>query len=135
MLMIDRLAEEIIQNAIRRGELKDLPGQGKPLSLEDNSAIPESLRVAYRVLKNAGCLPPEQELRHEIRQLEALLGQVDADAQAQKIGRRLGLLQTRLALRGCEVNLLLQEEAYRERLFQRLSRQIGKSQAAGTSVR
>ena len=122
MLLIDMLAEEQISAAIRRGEFDDLPGKGKPLVLEDDSAIPDALRVGYRILKNAGCLPPEQELRKEIRQVEALLYHAETDLEAQKIRRRLCLMRTRLAMQGRDVNLLVHEAAYREKLLHRLAR-------------
>ena len=121
MLLIDALAEEQIGAAIRRGEFDDLPGQGEPLQLDDNSAVPEALRVAYRILKNAGCLPPEQQLRNEIRQVEELLHQVESSAEEESIRRRLHLLRTRLALQGRDANLLLEEGAYRDKLMRHLA--------------
>lgn len=122
MLLIDMLAEEQISAAIRRGEFDDLPGKGKPLVLEDDSAIPDALRVGYRILKNAGCLPPEQELRKEIRRVEALLNHVETDLEAQNVRRRLCLMRTRLAMQGRDVNLLVHEAAYREKLLRRVAR-------------
>jgi len=59
---LERLAEERIRDAIQRGEFDNLPGRGKPLNLEDDRHIPDDLRLAYKVLKNADCLPPELEL-------------------------------------------------------------------------
>lgn len=122
MLLIDMLAEEQISAAIRRGDFDNLPGKGKPLILEDDSAIPDALRVGYRILKNAGCLPPEQELRKEIRQVEALLNHAETDLEAQKIRRRLCLMRTRLAMQGRDVNLLVHEAAYREKLLRKMTR-------------
>lgn len=58
------------------GELRDLPGAGQPLHLQGDSAIPEELRVAYRLLKNAGFLPLESHLRRECRDAESLLQQL-----------------------------------------------------------
>lgn len=127
MMLIDMLAEEQISAAIRRGEFDDLPGQGKPLVLEDDSAIPDVLRVAYRILKNAGCLPPEQELRKEIRQVEGLLNHVETDLEAQKVRRRLCLMRTRLAMQGRDVNLLVHEAAYREKLLRRMARPVDEN--------
>lgn len=126
MLLIDRLAEEIILAAARRGEFEDLPGAGKPLQLDDDSAVPEELRVAYRILKNAGCLPPEQQLRSEIRQIENLLDRLDADTEELTLRRRLLLLKTRLALQGREANLLIEEGAYHEKLLRRLADRPGR---------
>ena len=122
MLLLDRLAEEHIEAAIRRGDFERLEGTGKPLALEDDSAVPEELRVAYRLLRNAGCLPPEQETRNEIRQIEDLLGRVETSVEETTLRRRLLLLRTRLAARGRETNLLLLEGAYRDKLLRCLAR-------------
>ena len=123
MLLIDTLAEKHISNAIRAGELDNLPGHGRPLLLDDDSAVSVELRAAYRILKNAGCLPPELELRREIRQVEALLQRVDIDAAVErKTRRRLCLLRERLAMQGRELNLLVEEGIYREKLLRSLDR-------------
>lgn len=116
---LDQIAEARIQEAIERGELRDLPGEGKPLSLDDDSAVPEELRVAYRVLKNAGFLPPELQLRKEVCEAEQLLQQLPESARS-RARARLELLQLRLAAsRRQPINLLL-EDYYRQRLLERL---------------
>lgn len=134
MLLIDSLAEEQIQSAIRRGEFQNLPGQGKPLDLDDDIWIPDELRVAYRVLRNAGCLPPTLMLRHEIHELESLLHHVDVDNEQQIVRRRLCLLQTQLAMHGREINLLSQEEGYRAKLLQRMVGEDGKLEQAAKNT-
>ena len=119
MNTLDQIAEARIQEAIERGELRDLPGEGKPLSLDDDSAVPEELRVAYRVLKNAGFLPPELQLRKEVCEAEQLLQQLPESARS-RARARLELLQLRLAAsRRQPINLLL-EDHYRQRLLERL---------------
>jgi hypothetical protein len=76
------IAERRIQEAMERGEFDDLPGKGKPLDLEDDDPmVPGELRMAYRMLKNAGMLPPELELRKEILQLQDLLGAVHDEGE------------------------------------------------------
>ena len=50
MLLIDQIAEQKIIEAIFNGELDNLPGQGQPLRLNDDSSVPEELRAAYRCL-------------------------------------------------------------------------------------
>ena len=47
------ISERRIQEAIREGLFDNLEGRGKPLVFEDETWIPEDLRMAYRVLKNA----------------------------------------------------------------------------------
>jgi len=59
--MFDSIAEKKIAEAMERGEFDDLPGAGRPLELDDDANVPEDLRVAYRILKNAGFVPPEVE--------------------------------------------------------------------------
>ena len=71
--MLDFLAERRIAEAVANGELDDLPGAGQPLELDDDALIPEELRLAYRILKNAGYVPPEAAAPHGIGQLEALV--------------------------------------------------------------
>jgi hypothetical protein len=123
MLLVDSLAEEQIQAAIRRGEFDDLAGSGKPLELDDDAGVPDELRVAYRILRNAGCLPPELTLRNEIHQLESLLDRAELAAEQRSVRRRLCLLKARLAMQGYEANLLVHEQAYREKLIDKLARQ------------
>ncbi|HJX73241.1 MAG TPA: DnaJ family domain-containing protein [Candidatus Deferrimicrobiaceae bacterium] len=86
MLLLEKIAEKKIREAIERGEFANLPGAGKPLRLEDDSMIPEDLRVAYKILKNAGCIPPELELRREIITLRDLLRSIeDEDGKRERI--------------------------------------------------
>lgn len=96
MNLLDQIAETRIREAIERGELRGLPGEGKPLQLDDDSAIPEELRAAYRILKNAGFLPPELQLRKDLREAEQLLHQLP-ESERSRARARLELLQLRLA--------------------------------------
>lgn len=122
---IDQIAETRIREAIERGELSGLPGEGRPLQLDDDSAIPEELRAAYRILKNAGFLPPELQLRKELREAEQLLQQLP-ESERSRARVRLELLQLRLAAnRRHPINLLL-EDRYRQRLLERLDPVVGE---------
>ncbi len=105
---LERLAEERIREAIRlrqgsgeqveRGEFDDLPLAGKPISLESNGFVPEDLRLAYKLLKDAEFLPPEMELRKEIVSLKELLATVDDEGKRLKVRRRIDDLALRLDL-------------------------------------
>jgi Domain of unknown function (DUF1992) len=97
MLALELLAERKIQDAIARGEFDDLPGAGRPLELDDDALVPEDLRVAYRILKNAGYVPPELETVNQIAELERTIASDDLDAGAIAKGvRKLVLLRTRV---------------------------------------
>ena len=63
----DKIVEERIQQAQREGEFDDLPGSGAPIPLEEDFTVPEDLRIAYKVLKNAGFLPEEIAIKKEIQ--------------------------------------------------------------------
>ena len=132
MNFIDKLAESHIREAIERGDCDKLEGAGRPLRLGDDTWVPEHLRAGYRLLKNAGFVPPELELRREIRSIESLLsvcedrsGSLDAAAR-HSAGLRLSLLRARLeALRGDGQGLSLADEdrqAYGPRIARRLAR-------------
>jgi DnaJ homologue, subfamily C, member 28, conserved domain len=97
MLMFELIAEQRIAEAIERGELADLPGAGRPLDLGDDPLVPEDLRLAYRILKNAGFVPPELEARREIRALEALVQAAGSEGDAADALRKLRLLRLQLA--------------------------------------
>jgi hypothetical protein len=112
MLAFDRIAEQKIAEALERGELDGLPGAGRPLALDDDALVPEDLRLAYRILKNAGFVPPEIEARREIAELERLLfdgAALDETARA-RAAKKLALLRTRV------------EPRYAERVLGRLAR-------------
>jgi Domain of unknown function (DUF1992) len=102
--MLDFLVEQKILEAAARGEFDDLPGSGRPLDLDDDPLIPEDLRLAYRILKNAGFVPPEVETVKEIAALERL---AIGDAKAVK---KLALLKARI------------EQRYYEKALARLGR-------------
>ena len=91
--MLDFLAEQKIAEAVSRGELDHLPGAGRPLDLDDDALVPEDLRLAYRILKNAGFVPPEVEAINEIAELERM---AIGNATAVK---KLALLKTRIEAR------------------------------------
>jgi hypothetical protein len=66
----ERLALERIEEAVRKGELDDLPGRGQPIDLSDYFSVPDERRLAYGMLRNAGVLPTEAQLLGEIHELE-----------------------------------------------------------------
>jgi hypothetical protein len=95
--MLDFLVEQRLEEAVSRGELANLPGEGRPLELDDDALVPEDLRLAHRILKNAGFRPPEVQALREIGALEELLNREGEDAAVRaKAVRKLALLRTRI---------------------------------------
>ena len=73
MDILAKIAEQRIREAIERGEFDNLPLHGKPIKLDDLAGVPEHLRMGYKILKNAGVLPAEVQLKKEIVTLKNLL--------------------------------------------------------------
>jgi len=121
MQIFEKLAEEKIIAAMRRGDFNALPGAGKPLPADDLIHVPEELRMAYKVLKNAGCVPPELELRCEISTLEMQVNRyMDSAAKKQSL-KKLCCLYMRLdEAGGRKANLALQDEYY-QKVLQKMS--------------
>ena len=88
----DKIVEERIRAAQRRGDFENLEGSGKPLTLEHDANVPEELRLAYKILKNADMVPPEIELRKEIVQTEDLLQGVQDTAEKYRILKKLNFM-------------------------------------------
>jgi len=99
---LDRLAEQKLAAAIAAGELDALPGFGRPLELEDLARVDPELRGGYLLLKGAGCLPEEMELRRELLTLGDLLRACEDD-------------ETRAALEARRRSLALRHELLMER--------------------
>ena len=105
MFLIDKIAEQKIAEAIRRGELDNLPGTGERLQLDDDSLVPETLRVGYRLLKNSGYLPPQLQLHHEINSVEVLISQARSQEERDLLSSKLQklLLQLNLCKPDCSL--------------------------------
>ncbi|EJL84112.1 DnaJ family domain-containing protein [Pantoea sp. GM01] len=122
MWIIDQLVEQHIREAQEKGELSNLPGEGAPLHIEDDSGVPVELRTAYHLLKNAGYLPPELEMRREALALNDLLQELDPnDAKAREFSKRLALLQLKLQQAGISTDFLRGD--YSDVIHQRLQQE------------
>ena len=83
------VSEDRIKKAYQDGEFDNLPGLGKPLQLEDLSGIPEELRMAYKLLKNAGYTQEEGQLRQEMMTIEGLLKKCDDSNEKESLQKKL----------------------------------------------
>jgi DnaJ homologue, subfamily C, member 28, conserved domain len=92
----EKIIEERILTAQKRGEFENLPGAGKPLEFEDDRFVSEELRLAYKILKNADCVPVEIELKKEIKQTEDLLAGMQETSEKYRILKKLNFLILKL---------------------------------------
>ena len=92
----EKIVEERIKKAQRKGAFDNLEGSGKPLQLPDDHGIPEELRLAYKILKNAGFVPPEIEIKKEIRRTEDLLRDMKDTRSKYRILKKLNFMIMKL---------------------------------------
>ncbi len=114
-----RMAEERIREAQKNGVFENLAGKGKPLVFEDLSLVPADLRLAYHVLKNAHVVPPEVELRKEIRSLRDLLVYIQDESERKAIAKQIGWKIIRLDLLKRRSFSLHTTRTYARKLVQR----------------
>jgi hypothetical protein len=91
-----KIVEERILTAQKKGAFDNLVGNGKPLKLRDDVHVSEDLRLAYKILKNADCLPPEIELKKEIKKTEALLEAMEETGEKYRTMKKLNYLILKL---------------------------------------
>lgn len=113
----EKIIEERIKEAQQRGDFDDLPGRGAPLQLEDDSRVPEDLRLAYKVLKNAGCVPPELELKKEIRQMEDMLLTIPDEKEKYRCIKKINYKIMQLNMLGKRSPLLEETQIYYKKLI------------------
>ena len=98
-MSFDRIVEELIKKAQKRGEFDNLPGKGKPIDLSAYFETPEEVRVAQSVLKTAGFKSPEVDLLNEIAELRQLLLAVTDVKKKQEIEKQIREKQVEFSLR------------------------------------
>jgi hypothetical protein len=115
----DKIVEERIRRAQRKGDFENLPGTGEPLKLQDDSHIAEDLRLAHKILKNADCLPPEIEIKKEIQQTEDLLAGMQNISEKYRALKKINYLIMKLnTIR--QKSVVFEEPQYSDKLIERL---------------
>jgi Domain of unknown function (DUF1992) len=123
MKLLDALVEQRIAAAAARGEFDDLPGAGAPLELDDDLLVPEEVRVANRIMKNAGFVPPAIEHLRALHDLQDEFDKVaDPTARCRIQAKMLALDMALESLRG---GTTVPHE-YRRRIAERLCERTQK---------
>lgn len=109
------IAEQRIAEAMRERDLNSPKWKNKPLPLEDDRFVPDDLKMAYKILKNSGYLPPEIEDRKEIQKLEDLIACTEDEHERLKQMKKLNVLLMKVeARRSFSSNISSQHEYYRK---------------------
>jgi len=117
MFAFQKIVEKRIKDAQERGDFEDLPGHGEPINIEDDSHIPEDMRLIYKILKNADCLPPELQLRKEIRQMEDLLEGIPDEKEKYRQIKKINYKIMQLNMMGKGSPLMGETEIYYKKLL------------------
>jgi hypothetical protein len=96
--MFDKLVEQKIREAMRKGEFENLEGAGRPVNLDAYFSTPEELRAGYAVLKNAGVLPEEAHLLRDINDIRQELEDCREEAEREALRASLRELQLKYDL-------------------------------------
>jgi hypothetical protein len=126
---IQSIAEQRIADAQEQGLFDNLPGSGQPLELEDMSHVPPELRMAYKVLHNAGCLPPEIAARKDISRLEELLESCEDEQERVRQIEKLRFMVLRTKMRFQRPLHLEDDNPYYDRVLDRIQRKYGVPKA------
>ncbi len=118
----ERIVEERIRMAEKKGAFENLEGRGRPIEFADDRHIPEDLRLAFKILKNADCLPAEIELKKEIERAEDLLASMTDARDRYRAMRKINYMIYKLnTLRQGSIELDLPQR-YEQLLAHRLAR-------------
>ena len=123
----NKIVEERIRKAQKKGEFDNLEGTGEPLNLSEEQAVAEELRLAYKILKNAECLPPEIEIKKEIQQTEELLAGMTDTSEKYRTIKKLNFLIMKLnTLRSTSINFE-EPQKYSDKLIKKLESSTSRS--------
>jgi hypothetical protein len=114
------IAERKISQAIHEGMFDVSHWKGRPLPEEDDSFVPADMRMAYKVLKNAGYLPPEVETRKEIAHLEELIATTEDEHLRLKQMKKLNVLIMKLNI-GRKESSLHGGNSYYQRVVEKIT--------------
>lgn len=118
---IQIIAERKIEEYFRSENVPDLSHwKNKPLPVEDMTNVPADLRMAYKILKNAGYVPEEVALRKEIARTEDLLAHCQDEKVKYKQLKKLGYLQFKLECRMGRSLMLDSDSPYYARVVEKV---------------
>jgi hypothetical protein len=103
VLKLAMLEDEIgrkLAEAERSGELKSAASYGKPMQEDTGWAqTPAELRMSFKILKDAGVVPPEVELLHERARLRDAVQAASSEGERSALQKKLSELEQKVALR------------------------------------
>jgi hypothetical protein len=103
MPRLELLEDEIgrkLREAELSGELRAAKGYGERLSADEGwEQTPEALRMPFKVLKDAGVIPPEVEMLSQRAQLRVQLSTATDNDDLAALRQKLSALELQISLR------------------------------------
>ncbi len=121
MYALSVIAEQKIQAALRKGDLNSEKWKNKPLPEEDDRFVPEDLKMAYKILKNSGYLPPEIEERKEIKRIEELIASTEDEHVRVVQMKKLSVLLTKVEARRNRPTNIAEQDDYYSRVVEKIT--------------
>jgi hypothetical protein len=126
MLAFAWIAERKIEEAMRRGDFDNLPGRGQKIIFEDDSMVPEDLRMAYKILKNAGYVPQDFLEDKEIVTATELLAAATDEQERYRQMQKLNYLVMKVNARRSRPVNLEKDQVYYRKVVEKTSVRCGK---------
>ncbi|MDD9301207.1 MAG: DUF1992 domain-containing protein [Desulfobacter sp.] len=118
----EAIVEQRIKKAEKEGAFEGLSGRGQPLEFDDIN-VPKDLRMAHKILKNSGFLPPEIELKKKISHTRDLLSTLCDDSEEKAaLGKKLNFMLAKLdSIRSTGHTAFLARDQYQNKLAKKIS--------------
>ncbi len=88
-MSFNKYVEELLQEAISKGEFDNLEGKGKPIDLTAYFNTPAEFRVGYSLLKSNKFVPEEVEILKEVGFLKEKLKNCEDEVLKKKLTKEL----------------------------------------------
>ena len=116
-----RIAERKILEAMKTRDFTSEKWKNKPLPLEDDRHIPDDLKMAYKILKNSGYLPPEIEEKKEVQRLEELIAATEDEHERLRQMKKLNVLMMKIDAKRSKPSNIAQQEDYYRKVVERIT--------------
>ncbi len=116
-----RIAEQKILQALEKGDLNSEKWKNKPLPLDDDRFVPDDLKMAYKILKNSGYLPPEIEEKKEVQRLEELILATEDEHERVKQMKKLDVLLMKVDAKRSHPSNIASQDDYYSKVVERVS--------------
>ena len=120
MSIFEIIAEKRIEQAIAEGAFDNLQNKVKPLANDNMDHVPEEMRMAYKILKNAGIIPEEIELKKGIVHISNLLDSCTNENEKKELRMKLNEKQLRYNIIMESRGLRKIDPAYENKIYDRL---------------